>query len=120
MSIYNPIPLDRLHLLGNELLRIVDEGGKASVEEVCAAAEKRRIVEFISTHFGFEIQGIIKSPENLDGIDDFFANAVREDSAYNRKVNHNGLHYLLLLIMDAFMQASLEDVVEEEIEEIVE
>ena len=89
----------QMSLFAGELMRMIDEGQKLSVEEVCEHVGNGDIVEFIKTACGFK--NINVSVDNVKSANDVLKNKyVSENEAKKVGIENNGLIYLLWLISD--------------------
>ena len=89
----------QMNMFGGELMRMIDEGQKLSVEEVCDHIENGDIVEYVKAKCGFK--NINVTVEGIKAVNAVLKNIyVSENEARKVGIENNGLIYLLWLIND--------------------
>lgn len=92
---------DQLSMFAMELLHHIDEGESLPIDAICEHIDNGTIVEYICTQLGFKNLNV--SFESVADVNDILKKKdVRENVAYEKGINNNGLVYLVHLIIEDF------------------
>lgn len=98
-KVMNNPAFGQLGLFVQELLRIIDEGQKASIVDICTNIEQGTITDFIYAHYGFKNVNV--TLESITDVNKIMKRKyVSEREAEIRGINNNGLVFLAHLIVE--------------------
>lgn len=93
----------QLSFFAKEVLRMIDEGASATIEDVCDNIERGKTFEFLQTRFGFKnINVTAKAMPDINNALKFYY--VSENKAANEGLNNNGLLYLVNIVLEDLNQ----------------
>ena len=95
--------ITQIAIFYSEIIRLIDEKKKITIEDLENASDSDNIVDYIKTKFGF--QNIDSKPENQNLLKEMLENSyISENEAHKYQVSDNGLVYLAAILFNTIRE----------------